>query len=280
MVHAFRSFPKFFLITLTGLCLAGLVGTPAQALEKKISNSLGMEFLLIPPGTFVMGSPQTEANRQPDEVPHSVTFTQPFYLQSTEVTVDQWKALMGEGWLRGPKGPGTTPVTNISWHDCMAFLKRLNEKKEGVYRLPTEAEWEYACRAGSTTAYAWGETIECSQAMFSNNTLKSKECLDYVRAKGLSVDDPAPVKSYAPNAWGIYDMHGNLWEWCQDWFGRYTFAYQVNPRGPLTGSFKIRRGGSWFKYDYFCRSANRNFGHPAARYQTTGFRVVMEPSTP
>ena len=249
---------------------------PGSAYEKPFTNSLGMEFVLIQPGTFIMGSPKDEPYRHDTEVQHKVTITRPFYMQDTEVTVIQWEALMGRKFFGSRTAEANRPMVKVSWHDCMDFIKKLNGLNEGTYRLPTEAEWEYACRAGSSTAYSWGKTIECDKAMFSNNTLKSLKCVEYVESKGLGVDRPAPVKSYHPNAWGLYDMHGNVWEWCQDWYGAYPPGPVTDPAGSNSGPGKVRRGGSWFKYGFSCRSANRAYAHEASRFQTTGFRLVRE----
>ena len=185
---------------------------------------------------------------------------------------------MGKRFFGRRKGTDDMPVTRVSWHDCMKFIKKLNAQKKGVYRLPTEAEWEYACRAGTSTAYSWGKWIDCARAMYSNNSMKSGECLKYVKSREMAIDGAAPVKSYPPNAWGFYDMHGNVWEWCIQWHGDYPARAVTDPSGPESGSRKIRRGGSWFGHGYLCRSANRNVGHPASRYRTTGFRLVWTES--
>lgn len=256
------------------LILNTFLASPILAFEKAFRNSLGMEFVLIPAGTFIIGSPPDEPYRNKDEVQHQVTISEPFYLQVTEVTLKQWMALMGRKLFGRRKGADNMPVVKVSWHDCMDFIRKLNALSEWSYRLPTEAEWEYVCRAGSSTAYSWGNTIDCGKAMYSNNSLKSKECLDSVRSRGLTIDQPAPVKSYPPNAWGLYDMHGNVWEWCQDWYGDYPPSAKIDPLGPDSGTMRVRRGGSWFKYGYSCRSANRNCAHPSSRYQTTGFRLI------
>lgn len=258
------------------LTLGVLLALPVFAIEKTFTNSLGMEFVLIPAGSFTMGSPVGEAHRSGDEVLHRVTISKPFYMQTTEVTLRQWRALMGKKLFGRRRGSDNSPVVKVSWHDCMDFIKRLNRLKEGTYRLPTEAEWEYACRAASTTPYSWGKEIDCGRAMYGNNTLKSDQCVDYVKSKGMAVDGPAPVKSYPPNAWGLYDMHGNVWEWCQDRYDPYPKGPAIDPGGPDSGTARVRRGGSWFKHGYFCRSANRTYGHPTSRYRTTGFRVVRE----
>ena len=263
----------FFLIILLFCTL--FPGT-VFALDRHFRNSIGMEFVLIPAGTFTMGSPPGEPHRHKTEVQHRVTISRPFYMQATEVTLKQWRSLMRRKFFGRRKGEGTMPVVKVSWHDCVKFIKKLNELNEGRYRLPTEAEWEYSCRAGTSTAYSWGDSIDCSKAMYDNSVLESGDCLDYVRSKGLSVNRPASVKSYQPNTWGLYDMHGNVWEWCRDWYADYPIGLIMNPSGPDSGTEKIRRGGSWFKHGYSCRSANRAHGHPPTRYKTTGFRVVRE----
>jgi formylglycine-generating enzyme required for sulfatase activity len=244
--------------------------------EKTDTNTLGMTFVLIPSGTFTMGSPTNEPHRGSSEVPHQVTISKPFYMQTTEVTVKQWHSIMGRRMLVFQQGADNMPVTRVSWFDCMKFIKRLNKLGQGKYRLPTEAEWEYAARAGTSTAYSWGNTINCEKAMYGNNSLKDDVCQLYYRSIGLQIDQPAPVKTYNPNPWGLYDMHGNVWEWCMDWYGDYKKNTVIDPTGPKSGNMRIRRGGSWFKYGYSCRSANRSFGHPATRYKTTGFRLVRE----
>jgi formylglycine-generating enzyme required for sulfatase activity len=244
--------------------------------EKTYTNTLGMEFVLIPPGTFIMGSPPNEPHRGSSELWHQVIISKPFYMQTTELTVKQWHSIMGRRMMISQKGPDNIPVTRVSWFDCMKFVKRLNKLGQGKYRLPTEAEWEYAARAETSTAYSWGDTIDCEKAMYGNNSLKDDECQLYYRSIGLEMDHPAPVKTYNPNPWGLYDMHGNVWEWCMDWYGDYKKNPATDPRGPESGTMRIRRGGSWFKYGQSCRSANRSFGHPATRYRTTGFRLVRE----
>jgi formylglycine-generating enzyme required for sulfatase activity len=268
----FKKVAPFFIV----LLLCTLFPGPVLGLERHFRNSLGMEFVLIPAGSFIMGSPPEESDRHETEVQHQVKISRPFYMQATEVTLKQWWSLMKRKFFGRRKGEDNTPVTRVSWHDCINFIQRLNDLNEGTYRLPTEAEWEYACRAGTKTAYSWGDSIDCSKAMYNNSVLESGDCLDYVRSRGLAVNCPAPVKSYEPNAWGLYDMHGNVWEWCGDWYGDYMRVDTVDPSGPDSGTEKIRRGGSWFKHGHSCRSANRAHGHPPTRYKTTGFRVVRE----
>lgn len=264
----------FFVLLLS--CMVIFPSQPTPALEKIIHNSIGMEFVLIPAGTFIMGTPSYDPYRSETEVQHEVTISAPFYMQTTEVTLKQWKTIIGKRLFGKIKGPDNSPAIKVSWHDCTEFLKRLNAIGQWSYRLPTEAEWEYACRAGSTTVYSYGDDIDCTKAMYSNNSIKFGQCIAHVTSRRLPVDSPAPVKSYNPNDWGLYDLHGNVWEWCQDWFGEYGKKNRVDPVGPESGTKKIRRGGSWFGPKHLCRSANRNYGHPASRYRTTGFRVVVK----
>lgn len=261
---------------LAGLLLITISPFHAWAQEKRLANSLGMTFVLIPAGSFIMGSPPEERGRRNHEPAHPVTISRPFYMQTTEVTAQQWRKLMGSRLFFGKKGPDQLPVTEVSWEDSMEFIKRLNARNEGVYRLPTEAEWEYACRGGKTSPYPWGDEIDCSKAMYANNTLKSSECVEAVRSRGLQADQPAPVMSYEPNGWGLYDMTGNVWEWCQDRYGPYPTGPVVDPQGPPSGDERVRRGGSWYGPGERIRCANRNFSHFANRYQTTGFRLVRE----
>jgi formylglycine-generating enzyme required for sulfatase activity len=243
------------------------------AAEEKITNSLGMTFVRIEAGTFQMGSPPDERFRNKSEKLHEVRIERPFYLQTTEVTRSQWWSVMGKKWLFPRKGPGSLPVTEVSWHNCRSFIRKLNKMEPGTYRLPTEAEWEYACRAGTRTAYSWGDTIDCSRAMFANSRLKADRCIPVVRSRGLSPNEPAPVRSYPPNPWGLYDMHGNVWEWCRDCFSGYPAP--ENPGRPEC-SRRVRRGGSWYSNAHNLRSANRAYAHPAAKFKTTGFRLVQE----
>ncbi len=243
---------------------------------RRVSNSLGMEFVLIPAGRFLMGSPPTEPGRQPDETQHPVTISRPFYLQTTEVTLAQWWALMGKRLFGRRRGDPRCPVSKVSWFEAVEFARRLS-RREGVrYRLPTEAEWEYACRAGTTTPYWWGDDIDCGRALYANNELKAPQCLEACRRRGLPVNGPAPVACFPPNPWGLYDTAGNLWEWCADWFGPYPKGPVRDPQGPPQGYWRVRRGGSWFGGPRLLRSANRNYANPAVRETTIGFRLVRE----
>jgi len=263
-------------------CLLGLILVlslhPAAVLsaqEKEVVNALGMTFVLIPAGTFVMGSPLEETFRGATEVQHRVTLTQPFYMQTTEVTVDQWRAVMGKRWFARKKGTGDMPVVKVSWHDCNKFIQQLNRMTGAQYTLPTEAQWEYAARAGSQDAYFWGNAIDCTMAMYANNPMKQDACVQANQAAGLAPGQPAPVKRYAPNPWGLFDMHGNVWEWCLDRYDHYTTVSVVDPCETQRGKDRVRRGGSWFSPGYSLRSANRAYAHSMSRLQNTGFRLVM-----
>ena len=264
----------FFLILFLVVCPM----KSAVSSENIYINSIGMEFVLIPSGKFIMGSPPHEIGRDGKgrEQQHEVVIGRPFYIQTTEVTLKQWRSIMGKKLFSKRKGADDMPVVKVSWYDCINFIKRLNKLNEGVYRLPTEAEWEYACRAGSSTAYFWGDTIDCSKAMYGNKKSKSKECIDYVKSKKLTINQATRVKSYSPNAWGLYDMHGNVWEWCQDLFLDYSNEYTQDPKGDYLDTIRTKRGGSWSSEGWSCRSANRAHAHPAYRIKSTGFRLVRE----
>ncbi len=209
-----------------------------DALPLKFENSVGMEFVLIPAGEFMMGSPEGEGDY--DERPqHKVIITRPFYMQTTPVTQAQWKKVIGRKFLRRTKNPSyfkgdDLPVERVSWKDAQRFLEKLNQKEQkGRYRLPTEAEWEYACRAGSATKYSFG-----------NDEGRLGEYAWYDKNSGGKTH---PVGQKKPNAWGLYDMHGNVWEWCSDWYDKdyYRNSPSRNPKGPTNGRYRVLRGGSW-----------------------------------
>ena len=225
--------PLYFLM----IALAALLLPQAgQSDERTFRNSIGMEFVLIPAGSFMMGSPEDEKDRDRKgrEVQHRVVLTKPVYMQITEVTVEQWESIMGKRLIGWRRGPDNHPITRVSWKDCQKFIKKLNARGEGVYRLPTEAEWEYASRAGTQTAYSWGDDIDCDKAMYGNKK-GSGTCLQYFQSLKLSAGGPAPVKTFSPNPWGLYDMHGNVWEWVQDRYGDYDPERVKDPIGPKKG---------------------------------------------
>ncbi|MFH1024246.1 MAG: formylglycine-generating enzyme family protein [Planctomycetota bacterium] len=227
--------------------------------RKSFRNSIGMTLVWIPPGEFMMGSPDNEPGRGEDEGPqHKVKITKGFYMGATEVTQAQWKAVMGDN-PSNFKGDDL-PVEQVSWNDCQVFLKKFSDKEGKTYRLPTEAEWEYACRAGTTTRFCFGDDDGGLGA--------------YAWFYGNSGNQTHAVGTKKSNAFGLYDMHGNVWEWCQDRFGAYPSGDVTDPTGATSGSDRVLRSGSWFGTPEFCRSACRVRGDPAIRSNICGFRVV------
>ena len=228
------------------------------------------EFSLIQPGTFMMGSPEDEVGRFADETLYEVTISKPFYMQTTPVTQKQWKAVMGNNpsYFKGDD----LPVEYVSWDDCQEFIQRLSQSGEGQYRLPTEAEWEYACRAGTSTPFGIGNgcDLDITQANFEGNYPYGKS------VKGEYREQTTPVKSFAANGWGLYDMHGNVWEWVQDWYGDYPTEAVRDPQGPPTGKYRLLRGGSWDSPARACRAAFRCYDSPEDWYYDFGFRLVKE----
>jgi formylglycine-generating enzyme required for sulfatase activity len=242
---------------LTGT-VSGLVQRGRDALLAKqaqsITNSIGMEFMRIPAGPFTMGSPDSDAEAQEEEKPaHRVTISQPFYLGKYPVTQAQWEAVMGNNPSKC-KGDPNRPVESVSWDDVHAFLRKLTERERGGdYRLPTEAQWEYACRAGTETPRYHPDIAAI--AWYSCN----------------SSDQTYPVGQKLPNAWGLYDMLGNVWEWCHDGLRRYTPEAVVDPMGP---TLRVFRGGSWLAPAQDVRAACRLWGEPGHRIGLLGFRCA------
>jgi len=233
----------------------------------RITNSIGQTFVIIPKGSFMMGSPTDEPKRDDDERQHRVTITRPFYMQTTEVTQKQWKAVMGNN---PSKFEGDNlPVEQVSWNDVQEFIEKLN-RMEGTdrYRLPTEAQWEYACRAGTTTPFYTGRCISTNQANYGGN-YPMQGC-----SKGRYRKKTVNVASFSPNAGGLYDMHGNVYEWCADWYGKYPSGAVTDPKGSSSGEYRVYRGGSWFKNARDARSAFRERVNPDIRGDLLGFRVA------
>lgn len=229
--------------------------------EKEFTNSLGMTFVLIPAGTFMMGSPEGESGRSDDEQQHQVTISRPFYLQTTPVTQGQWQRVMDKNPSYFKDCGEDCPVEQVSWIDVQGFLRKLNQMENtDTYRLPTEAEWEYACRAESTGRWCFGD----------NEADLGKYAWYDVNSQGKT----HPVSQLKPNAWGLYDMHGNVWEWCQDWYGEYPRVPVTDPHGPDNGKYRVLRGGSWFNLAWGTRSAGRCGFNPDDRYSSIGFRVA------
>jgi formylglycine-generating enzyme required for sulfatase activity/uncharacterized caspase-like protein len=232
--------------------------------DQKMSNSLGMEFVYVKPASFMMGSPSSKQGRGSYEKQHRVTLTKGYYLQTTEVTQGQWRAIMGNNPSRFSNCGDDCPVEKVSWNDVQAFISKLN-RKEGTnrYRLPTEAEWEYAARAGSTSRFCFGDDED-----------RLSEYAWYVRNSGGKTHSVAQKK---PNAWILYDMHGNVWEWCQDWYSDYPSGSVTDPTGPSSGSSRVYRGGCWLNLAGLCRSANRLWYLPGYRSHRLGFRLALSP---
>lgn len=243
-----------------------------------------LEMVLVPPGKFKMGFTKKETEdlkvdfqaelkkaikkefekNELDFVDlimskqgkqHEVTLTKPFYLGKYEVTQDQWEAVMGDNpsVLKG----GKLPVTNVSWDDCQKFIKNLNAKTNGGYRLPTEAEWEYACRAGTMTVFSFGDKITPEDANYGDS----------------KIGKPVVVGNYKPNAFGFYDMHGNVFEWCEDWHGDYPFAV-TDPKGPAMGEDRVLRGGCFYPVESEARTSYRTDLTPTVRGDGNGFRLA------
>ena len=219
----------------------------------------------IPAGTFTMGSPTSEVDRSLEETQHQVTLSA-FKMSKYEVTFEQYDAFCDatsrekpsdEGWGRGKR-----PVINVSWNDATAFAEWMG------CRLPTEAEWEYACRAGTTTPFSTGSNLTTSQANYNGNYPYNNNAKGEYRQKTL------PVGSFTANAYGLFDMHGNVWEWCSDWYGDYSSGAQTNPKGAASGSLRVRRGGSWYADAGDCRSANRGINYPDYSDFSIGLRLV------
>jgi formylglycine-generating enzyme required for sulfatase activity len=260
------------------------------------TNTIGMRFVYIEPGSYTMGSPVDELGRGSDETQHHVTLTQGYYMQATEVTNQQFVMFLNDVNQRGPAGEpwfetktvssfshiqGITgnfqvesgyedhPVIEVSWYGATAMAQWLAQKESLDYRLPTEAEWEYAARAGTTTPFAFGNCLSTDQANY-NGKYPLENC-----PKGIYRSTTVAVGTLQSNAWKLYDMHGNVWEWCSDWYSYYSSTAVVDPVGPTGGSNHVVRGGSWYGSARYCRSAGRNYSSPGSTGSYLGFRLVF-----
>ncbi len=252
--------------------------SPQKKIILKLPLDVLLPMVLIPAGSFLMGTPNTEQDRHPGEGPqHNVTISQSFYMGQSEITQAQWKAVMSNN-PSDFKGDDL-PVESVSWNDCQQFLTKLNDMilsgkvtyvepgvSGGTFRLPTEAEWEYSCRAGTTTRFYWGDDTSYTEIdKYAWHFYNSSEKTNGVGQK-------------IPNPWELYDMNGNVREWCQDWNTDSYLTYdQVDPTGPLSGTFRVVRGGSWALHSDWLRSGNRSSGQPWHRINYIGFRVVRAP---
>jgi uncharacterized protein (TIGR02996 family) len=262
--------------------IVGLLEAGARPSVPENVNSIGMRFALLPAGRFRMGSPEEEPGHDGDEEAREVEIARPFYLGVFLVTQRQYAQVMGDNPSHFQRSnpaarvagvdTGDFPVERVSWNDAVAFCQRLSETLGEIragrsYRLPTDAEWEYACRAGTTAAYFFGETLSLAQANFEEDRPPQSA----PGPAGLaSLGRPSPVGSYPPNAWGLYDMHGNVYEWCSDRHADLVSHDDFpNEEHPL-------RGGSWYGQATYCRSAWRESNDADARLYFNGFRVAMQ----
>ena len=273
-----------FILSSSQASVAPIVSIPSSTASPKsrITNSLGMEFVYIQPGTFMMG--QSDVEKQAlikqvgeknykkwytDETLHRVTLTRGYYLQTTEVTQGQWKQVIGGNPSHFRNCGNDCPVEKISWNDAKTFIQKLNQK-EGTdkYLLPTEAEWEYAARAGTQTPFFFGDRLSTNQANYCGYP-PMPGC-----SKGQYREKTVAVGSFSTNAWGLYDMHGNVWEWCQDRYGPYPSGLAIDPQGPNSGGLRVSRGGGWNDNVRYCRSATRSRFAVVPRYDGLGFRLA------
>ena len=237
-------------------------GTSGSVGEDKVIIANGVSFTMKPVagGTFTMGATSEQQDPDDDEKPtHTVTLSD-YYIGETEVTQELWAAVMGSNPSEFT-GNMQRPVEQVSWEDCQTFIRKLNELTGANFRLPTEAEWEFAARGGrNSRGYQYSGSSNLGDVAWYRDN---------------SSDTTHPVKTKSPNELGIYDMSGNVWEWCQDWYGNYSSSSQTNPTGPSTGSSRVRRGGGWSNYARYCRSANRGNDAPSGRSLGLGLRLVL-----
>jgi formylglycine-generating enzyme required for sulfatase activity len=262
------------------LCAAAGETVGRRDVTLDLGGGVTLELVWCPPGTFMMGSPEGEDGRNTDETRHRVTLTKGFWLGKTEVTQRQWEAVMGSN--PSNFGDDDLPVESVSWDDCQAFCRRLNEKLTSpcfakvtagagilsCFRIPTEAEWEYACRAGTETVFCYGDVLDATLASYNGHYPYGGAAKSVYRARTTTVG------SFRPNAWGLYDMHGNVWEWCADRYGDYSEYGTTDLAGTAAGADRVIRGGSWSFFARGCRSAARCRIDPSGRRFDIGFRLA------
>ena len=244
-------------------------GAIGEVVEVKLSGHVVIPLCYCPAGSFRMGSPASEKSRSKNESQVQVRISQGFWMGQTEVTQRQWEEVMGNN-PSSFKGDGL-PVERVSWNDAQAFIEKLNKlvelPKGWKYALPSEAQWEYACRAGTQSVFGFGDSLSSREANFDGNS-------PYGSAKkGPYLGQTCVVGSYKPNGWGLYDMHGNVYEWCADWYGE-MLAGGSDPVGASIGANRVFRGGSWFDRGFYCRSASRAGNGPGLRNSNVGFRLA------
>jgi formylglycine-generating enzyme required for sulfatase activity len=249
-------------------------GTVGKVVEVKLPGGDVITFCYCPPGSFTMGSPESEKNRSDNEGPVPVRITKGFWMARTECTQGQWEALMGSNPSQF-KG-AALPVEQVSWDDVQGFLAKLRQATTlpagWKYALPSEAQWEYACRAGTSTVFSFGDTLTSGQANFNGKD-------PYGTAQtGVYLEKTAPAGSYPPNAWGLHDMHGNVWEWCADLYAK-QLAGGADPAGAASGIHRVYRGGGWLFNAAYCRAASRSLSVPSYRGLSLGFRPALVRST-
>ena len=245
------------------------------------------DLVWIRPGSFVMGSPLTEAERGADEAQHTVTLTKGFFMGRFLVTQGEYLSRMNAN-PSSFTGDTNRPVEQVSWFDATNYCVRLTQQEQQAgrlasswaYRLPTEAEWEYACRAGTITAFHLGSALRSGMQNFNGHYEYDSSVGSSYNSGGILLYTTTIGGTYAPNAWGLFDMHGNLWEWCQDWYGSYPLGFATDPQGPASGSSRTARGGGWSGNGRYCRSAYRGNCIPTTKYYNIGFRVVLAQSQP
>jgi formylglycine-generating enzyme required for sulfatase activity len=238
---------------------------------QQIKIQTGIDFIAVESGCFLMGSPTTELERVDDERQHKVCLTKPYLLGKYEITQGQWEAIMGNNPSHFEKCGSRCPIESMSREDIQIFIQKLDEKTGFKFRLPTEAEWEYAARAGTKTAFSFGENINTSQVNYDGDHPYKGKVI------GRDRKTPVAVGSLPANSWGFHEMHGNVWELIQDWhnINYYKNSPLNDPKGPAKGTFIIRRGGSWRFGARFCRSAYRGRFRPDSSSHLLGFRLAM-----
>lgn len=260
--------------------------TPGEPFRLELPQDQSIDMLWIPAGTFLMGSPTGEEGREKNEQQHRVTLSKGFWMGKYEVTQGEWQSIMGHNPSEFRGAGLDAPVEQVSWEDAMKFCEKLTtrEREAGrlpkgyVYSLPTEAQWEYACRAGTGGAFNWGQNFEPGMSNVENfDEHHTGQNVAVFSDRDLPVGSTMAVGMFPPNQWGLHDMHGNVWEWCFDYYDDYPNQTVADPTGPESGHHRVRRGGSWLSYERFSRSAFRYKGRPTFLLRNVGFRLALVP---